>query len=56
MFGGIVLGFADAGDSPGPSGAALGCLVGGAVVSYAKARAEGSAWSATSASPSAPSG
>ena len=40
MFGGIVLGFASAGQL-WTSGVALGCLVGGAVVSYAKARAEG---------------
>ncbi len=40
MFGGIVLGFASAGQL-WSSGAALACLVGGAVVSYAKARAEG---------------
>jgi CDP-diacylglycerol--glycerol-3-phosphate 3-phosphatidyltransferase len=39
MFGGIVLGFTNAGD-PWTAGAALLCLVGGAVVSYAKARAE----------------
>jgi CDP-diacylglycerol--glycerol-3-phosphate 3-phosphatidyltransferase len=39
MFGGIVLGFTNAGD-PWTAGAALACLVGGAVVSYAKARAE----------------
>jgi CDP-diacylglycerol--glycerol-3-phosphate 3-phosphatidyltransferase len=39
MFGGLVLGFAHAGDL-WTSGAALLCLVGGAVVSYAKARAE----------------
>ena len=39
MFGGIVLGFANAGQI-WSSAAALGCLVGGAVVSYAKARAE----------------
>ncbi len=39
MFGGVVLGFAHAGDLR-TSGAALACLVGGAVVSYAKARAE----------------
>jgi CDP-diacylglycerol--glycerol-3-phosphate 3-phosphatidyltransferase len=39
MFGGIVLGFANAGQ-PWTAAAALGCLVGGAVVSYAKARAE----------------
>lgn len=39
MFGGIVLGFTNAGD-PWTAGAALACLVGGAVVSYSKARAE----------------
>jgi CDP-diacylglycerol--glycerol-3-phosphate 3-phosphatidyltransferase len=39
MFGGIVLGFTNAGD-PWTAAAALACLVGGAVVSYAKARAE----------------
>jgi CDP-diacylglycerol--glycerol-3-phosphate 3-phosphatidyltransferase len=39
MFGGIVLGFAAAGQL-WTAAAALGCLVGGAVVSYAKARAE----------------
>jgi CDP-diacylglycerol---glycerol-3-phosphate 3-phosphatidyltransferase len=39
MFGGIVLGFANAGQT-WTAAAALGCLVGGAVVSYAKARAE----------------
>jgi CDP-diacylglycerol--glycerol-3-phosphate 3-phosphatidyltransferase len=39
MFAGLVLGFANAGE-PWPAAAALGCLVGGAVVSYAKARAE----------------
>jgi CDP-diacylglycerol--glycerol-3-phosphate 3-phosphatidyltransferase len=39
MFGGIVLGFTNAGD-PWTAGAALACLVGGQVVSYAKARAE----------------
>ncbi|MFN8167233.1 MAG: CDP-alcohol phosphatidyltransferase family protein [Candidatus Nanopelagicales bacterium] len=39
MFGGIVLGFTNLGD-PWTAGAALACLVGGAVVSYSKARAE----------------
>ena len=39
VFGGMVLGFAHAGDSR-TAGVALACLVGGAVVSYAKARAE----------------
>jgi CDP-diacylglycerol--glycerol-3-phosphate 3-phosphatidyltransferase len=39
VFGGILLGFAHAGDLL-TAGVALGCLVGGAVVSYAKARAE----------------
>jgi len=38
-FAGVALGFANAGDR-WTTGAALGCLVGGAVVSYAKARAE----------------
>jgi CDP-diacylglycerol--glycerol-3-phosphate 3-phosphatidyltransferase len=39
VFGGMVLGFAHAGDAR-TAGVALACLVGGAVVSYAKARAE----------------
>ncbi len=39
VFGGILLGLAHAGDL-WSAGAALACLVGGAVVSYAKARAE----------------
>ena len=39
MFGGVVLGFSHAGDL-WTSGATLACLVGGQVVSYAKARAE----------------
>ncbi len=39
IFGGMVLGFALAGDVA-TAGAALACLIGGAVVSYAKARAE----------------
>jgi len=38
-FGAVLLGFANAGQM-WTAGAALGCLVGGAVVSYAKARAE----------------
>jgi CDP-diacylglycerol--glycerol-3-phosphate 3-phosphatidyltransferase len=40
VFGGMVLGFAHAGDTR-TAAVALACLVGGAVVSYAKARAEG---------------
>jgi CDP-diacylglycerol---glycerol-3-phosphate 3-phosphatidyltransferase len=39
IFGGMVLGFMHAGDVR-TAGAALACLIGGAVVSYAKARAE----------------
>jgi CDP-diacylglycerol--glycerol-3-phosphate 3-phosphatidyltransferase len=39
VFGGMVLGFAHAGDMR-TAGVALACLVGGSVVSYAKARAE----------------
>ena len=39
IFGGMVLGFAHAGDTR-TAAAALACLIGGAVVSYAKARAE----------------
>lgn len=39
VFGGMVLGLAHAGDLA-TAGVALACLVGGAVVSYAKARAE----------------
>ncbi len=39
VFGGILLGLAHAGDMRS-AGAALACLVGGGVVSYAKARAE----------------
>ena len=39
IFGGMLLGFARVGDL-GTAGAALACLIGGSVVSYAKARAE----------------
>jgi CDP-diacylglycerol--glycerol-3-phosphate 3-phosphatidyltransferase len=39
IFGGMLLGFARAGDLR-TAGAALACLIGGSVVSYAKARAE----------------
>jgi CDP-diacylglycerol--glycerol-3-phosphate 3-phosphatidyltransferase len=39
VFAGVVLGFAAAGDLR-TAGVALACLVGGAIVSYAKARAE----------------
>src|SRR5664280_2417459 len=41
VFGGLLLWFAGVGNSPVLAGVTLFCLVGGAVVSYAKARAEG---------------
>ena len=56
VFGGLLLGFLHAGDDR-TAAAALACLVGALVVSYAKARAESAGGGrATSGSPSARSG
>jgi CDP-diacylglycerol---glycerol-3-phosphate 3-phosphatidyltransferase len=44
IFGGLVLWFLGEGDRPVDGWLALGCLVAGFLVSYAKARAEGCGW------------